>query len=74
MNGLVTTFCPLTTTGPGETLLQTTDETRFVVDCKVNPAILVGHIKTTFVPEDFMISAGANEILNTVPPPPLPPL
>ena len=46
--GLVTVFCPLTTTGPGETVAQTTDETRFVVDCKVNPAALVGQVKITF--------------------------
>ena len=35
--GLVTEFCPLMTTGPGETLVQTAAETRFVVDCKVYP-------------------------------------
>jgi hypothetical protein len=35
--GLVTVFCPLTTTGAGELVVQT-PESRFVVDCKVNPA------------------------------------
>ena len=35
--GLVTVFCPLTTTGPGELVVQT-GETRFVVDCRLNPA------------------------------------
>ena len=36
------------TIGPGETVLQTTGETRFVVDCKANPAALVGHVKIIF--------------------------
>jgi hypothetical protein len=35
--GLVTVFCPLTTTGAGELVAQTADEPRFVVDCTVNP-------------------------------------
>ena len=35
--GLVTVFCPLTTTGAGEFVFQTAGEARFVVDCKVNP-------------------------------------
>ena len=30
--GLVTVFCPLTTTGPGELVVQTADAPRFVVD------------------------------------------
>jgi len=34
----INVFCPLITTGAGETALQTAGETRFVVDCKVNPA------------------------------------
>ena len=41
----VTVFCPLTTTGARETGVQTVGARRFVVDCKVNPAILVGHAK-----------------------------
>ncbi len=45
---LVTVFRALTMTGPGETPLQTADETRFVVDCNVNPAALVGQDKITF--------------------------
>ena len=71
--GSVTAFCPLTTVGPGETVLQTAGETRFVVDCKVNPAASVGHVKITFVPEGVMVSCGGgaltdpNERLNTVP-------
>jgi hypothetical protein len=76
--GLVTVFCPLTTTGPGETLVQTAVETWFAADCKVNPeksnpAILVGHVKMTFVPERFIVTFGANERLKTVPLPELPP-
>ena len=35
--GLVTVFWPLTTIGAGEFVVQT-GETRFVADCKVNPA------------------------------------
>jgi hypothetical protein len=38
--GLVTAYCPLTTTGAGETVFQTAGETRFVVDCNVNPAAM----------------------------------
>src|SRR5438105_3700195 len=74
--GFVTVFCPLTTTGAGELVVQTGD-TRFVVDCKVNPAALAGHVKIMFVPEAPMVSCGglvgANEILNTVPLSELPP-
>ena len=33
--GLITTFCPLMTTGAGELVVQTADEPRFVVDCKL---------------------------------------
>ena len=46
---MVTTFCPLTTTALGETLLHGGGETRFLVDCKVNasPAALVGHVRIT---------------------------
>ena len=56
--GLVTAFCPLTTTGPGETALQTAGETRFVVDCKVNPGALVGHVKITLASERIIVSCG----------------
>ena len=47
---LVTANCPLTTNGTGETVLQTAGGTRLVVDCKVNPTALVGHVKMTFAP------------------------
>ena len=42
--GLVTVFWPLTTAGSGETVVQITDGTRFVVDCKVKPVALVGQL------------------------------
>ena len=76
--GLVTVFCPLTTTG-GELVVQTANESRFVVDCKVNPVALVGHVKITLAPEGMMVSCGGltvtdpNERPNTVPLPELPP-
>src|SRR6266851_5459398 len=72
--GLVTVFCPLTTTGPGETLVQT-GETRFVVHCKLNPPALVGQVKRTFAPEGMIASCGGltdpNERLNIEPEPEL---
>ena len=74
---MVTAFWPLTTTGAGELVVQSADETRFVVDCKVNPAALVGHVKITYVPEGKIVSCdggGGNKRLNTVPLPELPPL
>ena len=65
------------TTGPGETVVQTACETRFVVDCKVNPVASVGHVKIILAPEGITVSCGAltdpNERLNTVPLPELPP-
>src|ERR1035441_288660 len=75
----VTALFVLTTTAAGETLLQTVVETRLVVDCKVNPAALVGHVKMTLAPEGNIASVGAgaltdpNERLNTVPTPERPP-
>ena len=56
--GLVTAFCPLTTTGAGGLVLQTMGETRFVVNCKVNSMPLVGHAKITLAPEGVMVSCG----------------
>ena len=65
---LVTVFCPLTTTGIGESVFQNVGGIRLVVDCKLNPAGLAGHIKTTFAPEGRMVSFGSGkERLNTVP-------
>ena len=58
-------------------VVQTTGETRFVVDCKMNPVALVGHLKIILPPARIVVSRGAltdpNERLNTVPLPPLPP-
>ena len=51
MMGLVTVFCPLTTTGAGEFVIQAADEARFVVDSKVNPVALAGHVKMKLFPE-----------------------
>src|SRR6266536_521309 len=59
--GLVTVFWPLTTTGVGELVLQTAGEARLVVDCKVNPTALVGHVKMTLVPEGMMVSCAGDE-------------
>src|SRR5450759_2269246 len=70
---LVTRFCPLTTTGEGKFVLQTAGEARFVVDCKLNPAALVGHVKITLAPERMIVSCGGNVRLNPVPLPELPP-
>ena len=59
------------TAGPGETVVQTAGEMRFVVDCKVKPVALVGHVKITFPAEGIIVSCGAlidpKERLNTVP-------
>ena len=70
----VTTLFVLTTTGAGETIVQTAGGSRLVVDCNVKPATLVGHAKITLVAERRMDSCGVNEMLNTVPLPKLPPL
>jgi hypothetical protein len=48
--GLITVFWPLTTTGAGRLVVQT-GEARFVVDCKVKPVTVVGHINSTFAPQ-----------------------
>ncbi len=57
--GLVTVFWPFTTAGSGETVIQTTGETRFVVDCKVNPVEFVGHVKTTLALDGVIVNASA---------------
>ena len=54
--GLVTVFCPLRRPALEQRLVQTAGETRLVVDCKLNPAALVGHAKITFVPERMIVS------------------
>ena len=55
---LVTVFWPLTTTGAGEFVIQPAGEVRFVVDCKVNPVALVGHLTIRFTPENIMETVG----------------
>src|ERR1700675_4205630 len=71
--GLVTVFCPLTTTGAGELVVQT-DDARLVVDCRLKPVELVGHIKKNCCPEGRIVSCGGGgDRLNTVPLPELPP-
>src|SRR5579863_1292848 len=73
--GLVTAFCPLTTAGAVETGLQAAGGTRFVVDCKLKPVALVGHVKIKLAAEAVILSCGGvgSEMLNTVPYPKLPP-
>ena len=73
--GLVAVFCPLMTTGAGETVVQTADDTRLVVDCNVKPVALVVHVKITFAPEGMILNCGGTGSvrLNTVPLPELPP-
>ena len=73
---MVTVFCPAMTTGAEEFVTQADGESRLVVDCKVNPTALVDHVKMIPLggtPEGVMVSCGVNEMLNTVPPPELPP-
>src|SRR5665213_614857 len=68
--GLVTVFCPLTMTALGETLPQTADETRFVVDCKIYSAVLAGQVKITLVPDGMIVSCGGGNLrLKSVPSP-----
>ena len=55
---MVTVFCPLTTTGAGEFVTQTTGEIRFVVDSNVNPVALVGHVKIIFAPDKIREAIG----------------
>ena len=56
---MVTTFCPPTTTGDGETVLQTAAEPRFGEDCKVYPVAFVGQLKTILVPGLLIPRSGA---------------
>ena len=66
-------------TGTASLAVTQFGEAKLVVDCKVNPAALVAHVKITFAPEDLTASVGAgaltdpNERLNTVPTPERPP-
>ena len=54
--GLVTEYCPLTTTGARETGDQKAAEPRFVVDCKVKPEKLVGQVRMTLAPAGVIVS------------------
>ena len=67
---MITTFSPPMTTGGEELVVQTADEPRFVMDCKVKPAALVGQVKITLAAEGLTVSCGSaigNVRLNTVP-------
>ena len=60
---MVTVFCPLITTGPGETALQDAGpETRLVLDCKVKPVELAGQVTITLFPERMMVSLGPSNV------------
>ena len=65
--GLVTTFWSLMMTGVGRFVLQAADEPRLVVDCKVNPVALVGHVRITLRPEGIKVRCGGRTKLKTVP-------
>ena len=57
-------------------MVQIAGETKLVVDCKVNPAALVGQVKITLALEGMIVNCGGltgNDRLNTVPLPELPP-
>ena len=55
-------------------LVQLAGDARSVVDCRVNPIALVGHVTTTFASEGSNVNCGeGNERLNTVPLPEPPP-
>ena len=56
--GLVTVFWPLTTTGLGETTIQTPAEPRFVLDCKVNPLAAADQVKITLAPDGVIANTG----------------
>ena len=58
MTGLVTVFSLFTMTGIGETLPQTEPPRGFVADCKMKPTAFVGHVKTTFDPEECIANGG----------------
>ena len=51
---LVTTYCPLLTTGTVELVCQTAPAPKFEVDSRLKPDALVAHDKTTFEPACWM--------------------
>src|SRR5215471_46926 len=60
VTGLVTVFCPSTTTADAPTAVQTA-EAKLVVDCKANPWVFVRQDKTTFAPAGLIVSFGLSE-------------
>ena len=58
----VTVLWPLATTGAGETAFQASAE-RFVVDCKIKPLALAGHVKIISVPESAMLNCGCESLV-----------
>src|SRR5215831_17690250 len=75
--GLVTAYCPLTTTGAGRLVVQAAGAARFVVDCKVKPVALVDQVKIASPLTAAIANCGGGtgkEMANTVPLPPLPPV
>ena len=67
--GFVTVFSAFTTTGSGKAVVQCVGEASSVVDSKMKPVELVGHVITMFVPIGTMVSCGGpdNMRLKTVP-------
>ena len=53
----VTVFCPLTTTGAGELVLQAAGE-RLVVLCKTKFVAVVGQERTTCLPANAILKSG----------------
>lgn len=73
----VTVFWPLKRAAPRGEALQTAGGARLVVDCRVKPAGVAGHVKIMSPPERTIVSCGAmtagRERLNMVPLPKSPP-
>ena len=66
----VTVFCPFRTIGRCETAVHDAVELRSVVDCKLNPATLVGQLNITLPATVVIDNCGAatgSEMLNIVP-------
>jgi hypothetical protein len=63
--GLVTVFCPLTTTGVIELVIQT-GNSRSVVDWRVNPVGSVGHDRITLAPAGMIVSCGGGKLGSVV--------
>ena len=62
--GLVTTFCPLMTTGEGELVLQAAAAPRLRLDSKLKPGAFVVHDRMTFVPTYWIFNVnGAGPVI-----------